>query len=294
MTIMFARWITLRPFIAWCAAEDIAPSAVSTDDIARFIDAKPTRFPLKSSNFRRAQNLRRAWNFAVQRVRGWPTKVIPLDRPCHGRGFARTVSGYRVTYDITTYQPSLVAEIERYRAAGGFLSDTSTGQNEKVSHQEKMASRLTRLASLPDELLGYFPQRLRRLNPKTTHDHGRLIYRTATALHEAGAVDIGELRRITDVTTAKAAAVLADRICARWRAGARPSTYAALSVYTLCAIGRRCGVVYTMAETIAVRQLAHELIRDAEVTYDLSAKNLDMLLPFEDPHLFAMLVALPG
>jgi integrase len=44
---------------------------------------------------------------------------------------------------------------------------------------------------------------------------------------------------------------------------------------------------------MAVRDLAHELLRDVETTRDLSSTNLDRLIQFDDRRTFAMLVALP-
>jgi hypothetical protein len=143
------------------------------------------------------------------------------------------------------------------------------------------------------ELLASSTHRQRRLCAKTLNEHGHLIYRAATALHLAGVADIQDLQHIADVATPQAAALLADRITVGWRAGTHPTSYAALSVYTLSAIARRCGIHYSIAEVMAVRDLAHELLRNVEMTRDLSTQNLDRLLQFDDRRVFSMLVALP-
>lgn len=295
MDRLYSAWMTLRPFMIWCIARGKGPSDVRNDDIVPYIEDAEQRRAHKVSKYRRAQNVRRAWNFAVQRIPGWPSLILSLDARRDYASFGAVKGDRVISFERSRYHPALVAEVKRYCDNGGFLYGGAIELAGKPSHQQKVSSRLARLnAALSGEALIPYPtRRLKRLAPKTLYFHSRLIYRTAAALHTSGHADVAQLKSIADVITPQAAAVLADHLCADWKPGERPGPYAADSVETLCSIAKRCGINFSVPEIMVLRELVHELLRDVEITHDLSARNLRRLSQFDDERVFAMLVALP-
>jgi hypothetical protein len=294
MDSVYHHWMQLRPFVAWCISRGRRPSEVRSDDVTAYIDARRLKRAYKASKFNRAQRLRQAWNHAVQHFPGWPVHQLPFARFRRHNSCPVYKAGRVITFERARFHPSLVAEVNTYCESGGFLPDDACDQTLDTSYHDRMLSKLARLSSAEmGDFLASSNHRQRRLCAKTLREHSQLIYRAATALHVAGVSDIGDLQHIVDVATPRAAALLADRITAQWKEGNRPSSYAALTVYTLCAIARRCGVHYSVGQLMAVRDLVHELLRNIETTRHMSTTNLDRVMQFDDPRLFSMLVALP-
>lgn len=290
-----ATWLRLRPFIIWCAKHGIRPDRVCDIAIETFI--RETTCPSKAEKYRRReQRLRQAWNLAHAQVQGWPAVALSVE-PRRDSLTAPTVrAGHIVSFGRLEYHPGLVAEVERYCVNGGFLSPGDHGATTAASYRDKLVNRLNQLSSAvpTDKVLSWPDRRMKRVAGQTLWHHSRIIYRTATALHLAGEADIKELRKIADVATPKGAAVLVDAIRKIRAADARSTFYDAQCVYTLCSIAQRCGIGFSLAETIVLKELIRDLTKDAHHICDISENNLRRLAQFDDTRTFAMLVALPG
>jgi hypothetical protein len=289
-----ATWLRLRPFINWCAENGIQPDHVCDTAVENFIHQ--THRPSKAQKYRvREQRLRHAWNLAGEKVEGWPSLTLTEEPP---RDLLRTPTiraGHIVSFGRLEYHPDLVAEVEGYCANGGFLSPSDHGTAPSASYRDKLVKRLDQLGlALPtDRVLTWPDRRMRRIAGQTLWHHSRIIYRTATALHLAGEADIKELRKIANVATPKAAAVLVDTIRKTRATDTRSTFYESQCVYTLCSIAQRCGIGFSLAEIVALKELIRDLTKDAHPVCDISENNLRRLAQFDDRRTFAMLVALP-
>jgi hypothetical protein len=286
-----ATWLRLRPFITWCAEQGLEPDQVCDAAVANFIHE--THRPSKAQKYRmREQRLRQAWNLARAKVEGWPAVTLTIEPPRDWQRTPTIRAGHIVSFGRLEYHPNLVAEIERYCANGGFLSPGDHGAPSD-SYRDRLVNRLNQLSlALPtDRVLTWPDRRMRRVAGQTLWHHSRIIYRTATALHLAGEADIKQLRSIADVATPKAAAVLVDTI-RETRTTARSTFYDSQCVYTLCSIAQRCGIGFSLAEIVVLKELIRDLTKDAKPVYDISENNLRRLAQFDDRRTFAMLVAL--
>lgn len=290
-----AAWLRLKPFINWCAKHGIRPNEVCDTVVENFI--QETTRPSKAHKWRvREQRLRHAWNLAVEKVQEWPSislHVQPARDPLHAP-FTR--AGHIVSFGKAEYHPNLVAEIERYCANGGFLSPGERGAAAPVSYRDKFVNRLNQLNSglATDKVFSWPDRRMTRLADQTLWLHSRIIYRAATALHLAAESDIKELRQIADVVTPKAAAILVDAIRETRPTGTAPTFYEADTLYNMCSIAQRCGIGFSLAEVVVLKELMRDLRKDGHVICDISERNLRRLAQFDDKRMFAMLVALPG
>jgi hypothetical protein len=289
---VYREWMQLRPLMRWCVATGRRPSEMTDDVLWKYVRAM--RRPTPTPYHRRVQKLRRAWNLGAQIVPGWPGTLLQLAPPMVDADRAVRRGEHVVTFGEGKFHPSLIDEINRYCANGGFLERATDDAAKGISHLQRMEARLSKLdASTAETLLLSPPSRPRRLAAITLYKHRCVILRTATALHLAGKADLQKLRRIADIVTPAGAAVLADTLAARRAPGSKPSPYAAACVRYLMSISRRCGINLSVAELVALRELSHDLLVDVEVSSELSEKNLKRLLQFDDPRVFAMLVALP-
>jgi len=283
------RWnyvrITLSPFMKWCAAKAIAPECVTDRLISGYVASKT--FKRKDYDAAHEKFLRRRWNIAASEVVGWPT--VHLSEPPERHELPTERGDHIITFAVVQFHPSLVAEVERFRAAGGFLFDQVASE---VSHRERMEARLQSLV-----LRGSPRQRptrmLRPLSYDTLYTSCRIIYMTATALHLSGEARLAELQSIADVMTPKGAAALADSCEARLgQIGGRRA--AARNVKYFHSIAMRCGLYFTMAEREVLRDLNEDLFGYEDRGNGISERNLRKLMQFEDDRIFSMLIALPG
>jgi len=288
-----ATWLRLRPFITWCAEHGLWPDQVCDKAVENFI--QDTIRPSEAQKHRmREQRLRQAWNLARAKVEGWPVVTLTVEPPRDAQRAPTTRAGHIVSFGRLEYHPNLIAEIERYCANGGFLSPSDHGAAPSASYRDRFVNRLNQLSvAFPtDRVLTWADRRMKRLSGQTLWQHSRIIYRTATSLHLAGEADIKELRGIADIATPTAAAVLVDTI-RKTRTKTRSTFYESQCVYTLCSIAQRCGIGFSLAEIVVLKELIRDLTKDVSPVCDISENNLRRLAQFDDRRTFAMLVALP-
>lgn len=293
--IINATRLRLRPFINWCAKHGIGPNEVCDTAVEKFIQESSR--PSQAQKYAmRGQRLRQAWNLAAEKVKEWPSITLKVQPPRDRLRAPVTKAGHIVSFGRAEYHPQLVAEVEQYCANGGFHSPSERDSKPPVSYRDKLLNRLNQLNSAlaTDKVLTWPDRRMKRLAGQTLWHHSRIIYRAATALHLAGEADIKQLRQIDDVVTPKAAAILVDAIRETRPTAAPPTLYEAQCLATLCSIAQRCGIGFSLAEVVVLKELMRDLTKDAHVICDISERNLRRLAQFDDRRTFAMLVALPG
>ena len=283
--------VRLHGFMRWAKRISLAPELVDDAAILRYISE--SAYKAKSGyHAEREARLRKAWNYAACVVPSWPAVWVTPPRSQKTLP-TRSREGI-VAFPRHQYHPELVAEVDRYVRNRGFLGDAER-EIADASHRERLQSRLGWLNSLPEEsqLLAYPARRMRPLAEATLYSQTRLVYQTATALHLAGEADVRDLRRIADVVTSAGAAALAD-VMTRRLGPDIGGPAAAKWVRYFASVARRCGLVLSIAEREALRQLMADLYAADGPVVDISEKNLRLLAQFDDPAAFAMLVALPS
>jgi hypothetical protein len=286
---LYRHWIILRALRRWCLARRIWPHQVTEEIIAHFVTNKRRS---TVSVRERTNRARSGWNFVTAHVAGWPATAFELLQRVDRFKDPIIRNGRIIVLGPEQFHTALRAQVSSYIENRGFLPAAATEATAKASHRDNMVARLKRLDSPQSgaKVFTFSKARRRLLAPRTAYEHARTIFLAATALHVSGEADVSELRSIADVVTPKAAAILADRIC---DTRSRPTRHAADAVRKLCSIATRCGVTFSVAEILALQQLIQELLRDVEITADLSERNLRRLSQFDDERLFSMLVALP-
>jgi hypothetical protein len=276
---------SLAYFMCWCASAGIPAELVDDKLLSRYL--LEARGDMKKRRARRhAKALRSAWNHAVCVVPGWPAAWLPVQsrsRPPAIWG------GTIVSFPEHDFHPALVAEVDLYCKTSGLLH-AAGATSSSTTHRDRMALRLSKFKNalpMPEPTL--IVRRPARLTPSAAYGHRRLIFRTATALYLAGAANLEDLRSIRDVITPQGAAVLADSLQARHL----DDNSIAIYILRFWHIARRCGIELSPAEALALRELWSDVYPEFYRRHDLSEKSLSRLLQFDDPDVFAMLMALP-
>jgi hypothetical protein len=287
--------IRLYWFMKWCAINKIRPGNVTDEIIVRHMVETNHNGSL-TEHTRRERWIRAAWNAAAEHVPAWPRVTVSTPPPQPHRNRRITRFGVLVSLAKSEFHPSLHAEVRRYCESGGIIpSHEYDDAGKPASYQQRMQKRMSELhsGSRVDPMPINSGRPLKRLRSTTAYSHARTIYALASTLHIAGVADVRSLRRIADVITPQAAAVMADTLDKRRDPHTHNMRFASYCVSYMCSIARRCHLPLSWAEWAALRGLAQELLVDVPRTKGLSDRNRRRLAQFDDPRNFAMLIALP-
>jgi Phage integrase family len=277
--------IRLRRFMGWCEEHCIAPSQVNDSVIEHFID-DDAQAALRGNPEERERGLRKAWNHAAEKIRGWPPTTVAKTRN------PPTKPG--ITFKESQFEASFITELDAYAENRGFFQPADQIDCGQLSFLEKARRRRARSTRRIRSTDGQSirSRQLKPLADDSIYVHRRTLIMTASALVLCGVKSIEDIRFIADVIGLEGAACLMDLLEQRQKHSFAGSSYPQSLITMLFSIMARCGIQLPPEEVDAMHELALEVGagRDAGAC-TLTAKNRERVAQFDDPDNFALLVS---